>query len=335
MNVPKISIIVPVYKVEQYLPRCIESVFRQTLHNWELILVDDDSPDGSSAVCDAYAAKDSRVVVVHKPQNEGALRARKSGLAIARGNYIAYLDGDDWVEPNMYADLIALLERSQADAAEGSFFINSTQKETAYRDDGAYFLYSQCEALEKLHTLETIQDKLWTRIYRRDCIPDFDQTNEVVIGEDYSLVVHIFERCQRVAYIAIPYYHYFQREDSVCNAGFTPKHIQVVKNCMFYREYLSQKYPQLRATVTARMLYNEMSVLAAMTKNSRYDPDVIRIVTKDVRANRHNLKGAHGYRLVMRASVLLTSIHPYLLMGIYRFYYLFHKKTLQKYRGSL
>ena len=330
MRDPRISIIVPVYKVDKYLPRCIESVLYQTLKDWELILVDDASPDRSPEICDQYAAKDSRIVVVHKKENEGALRARKSGLSVAQGEYIAYLDADDWVEPNMYAELIELLEENQADAAEGSFFINGCDKESAFRNDNAFFVYSGYEATEKLHTLETIQDKLWSRIYRRTCIPDFDQESEVIVGEDYSLVIHIFEQCQRIVYIGKPYYHYFQREDSVCNAGFTPKHRQVVKNCIYYREYLSQKYPQLRATVTARMLYNEMAVLVAMTKNKCYDQDVIRLVTEDVRKNRRYLKGAQGYRLMMRASVLLTTIHPYLLMSVYKVYYSFHKKILQK-----
>lgn len=326
----KISIIVPVYKVEQYLERCIKSVLQQTIDNWELILVDDASPDHSLQVCNDFAAQDDRIVVVHKANNEGALRARKSGLEAARGVYIAYLDGDDWVEPSMYGDLIQLLERTNADAAEGSFFINQSNGEKAFRNDAVTYIYSQLEALEKLHTLETIQDKLWTRVYRRECIPEFDQENEVVVGEDYSLVVHIFEHCEKIAYIGIPYYHYFQREDSVCNAGYTEKHIQVVKNCIYYRNYLSNRYPTIRSTVTAKLLFDEMAVLVAMTKNSHYDKDVIRLVTKDVRENFKYLKGAKGYRCIMRISVYLTVIHPYLLMGIYKVYYSMKKHNINK-----
>lgn len=102
---PDLSVIVPVYKAEKYLAQCVESILNQTYTDLELILVDDGSPDRSGALCDAWAAKDSRVRVIHK-ENGGVCSARNAGLDAARGNYIAFVDSDDWLEPEMYADMM-------------------------------------------------------------------------------------------------------------------------------------------------------------------------------------------------------------------------------------
>ena len=101
-----ISVIVPVYKVEQYLPQCVESILNQTYRNLELILVDDGSPDGCGKICDAYAEKDSRVRVIHK-KNGGLSDARNAGLNAASGDYLSFIDGDDWIEPDTYAASMA------------------------------------------------------------------------------------------------------------------------------------------------------------------------------------------------------------------------------------
>lgn len=317
---PELSIIVPVYKVEKYISRCIESVLSQTIDNWELILVDDASPDKSGQICDYYAKKDRRLVVIHKKVNDGAFKARKSGIDISRGKYIAFVDADDWIESCMYERLIELLKKSGADIAEGSYFINYDHRELIHNDGGNICEYSKDEAIEQLHIGDSIQEFLCTKVYRRTCIPNYNEEKKIIVGEDYSLLVHIFEECYKIVYLAEPFYHYFQRKESVCNAGYTDAHKDVVNNYRYYREYLCKKYPLITATVTARTLYNEMAVLVAMTKNSCYDKEVIKMVTSDVRHNILKLKRAKGRCLKMRVSTLLVTINPYILLGIYWVY---------------
>jgi len=111
---PKISIIVPVYKVEQYLPKCIESIISQTYTNWELILVNDGSPDSSGEICDRYAAKDSRIRVFHKP-NGGVSSARNKGVEMALGDYAIHVDPDDWIEIDMLKKLVSMLSKDKVD----------------------------------------------------------------------------------------------------------------------------------------------------------------------------------------------------------------------------
>ena len=111
---PKISVIVPVYNVEKYLRKCIESILNQTFREFELILVDDGSTDSSGKICDEYALKDSRIKVIHK-ENGGASSARNAGLDVAKGEYIGFVDSDDWIEMDMYGELYRLIKENNTD----------------------------------------------------------------------------------------------------------------------------------------------------------------------------------------------------------------------------
>lgn len=113
---PELSIIVPVYKVEKYLPRCIDSILAQTFGDFELILIDDGSPDGCGRICDEYARKDKRIVAIHQ-KNMGVSAARNAGLDIARGRYIGFVDSDDWIEPQMYEVMMDAIRENGADMA--------------------------------------------------------------------------------------------------------------------------------------------------------------------------------------------------------------------------
>ena len=119
-NNQKVSVIVPVYNVSRFLPECIESVINQTYGDFELILVDDGSTDGSGIICDNYASKDNRIIVLHKT-NGGLTSARNAGLSTASGEWIMHLDGDDWIEPDMLFEFVATADREKADLVEGSF----------------------------------------------------------------------------------------------------------------------------------------------------------------------------------------------------------------------
>ena len=121
-DVPQVSIIVPVYNVEAYLRRSLNSILAQTIPNWECICVDDGSPDGCGAILDEYAARDARFVVIHK-ENGGTSTARNAGLDAARGEYISFVDPDDWIEPNTYELALSAARETDADLVQwGVFF---------------------------------------------------------------------------------------------------------------------------------------------------------------------------------------------------------------------
>lgn len=139
---PKISIIVPVYNVEKYLRRCLDSIASQTFNDWECILIDDGSPDNSGSICDEYAEKDSRFRVIHQ-KNAGVSAARNAGLDAARGEWIGFVDSDDWIEKDCYEILIEIATRERADVVRFNFknydFTKQFQKGEFYPNEYSYF----------------------------------------------------------------------------------------------------------------------------------------------------------------------------------------------------
>ena len=122
INNTVISVIVPIYNVENYINRCLNSIINQTYKNLQIILVDDGSTDDSGKVCDKYALKDSRIKVIHQ-KNSGPVRARKTGLEASTGEYIGFVDSDDWIEPNMYEEMLNNLIQTNADFAQSRIIL--------------------------------------------------------------------------------------------------------------------------------------------------------------------------------------------------------------------
>ena len=318
MESTKISIVVPVYRVEEFLSRAVQSVRAQTHENWELILVDDCSPDGSGILCDRLAAEDPRIRVIHKSENGGAAQARETGIAAATGAFIGFLDGDDYIDPDMYRTLLAEQQAHDADVVECSYYTTTDERDTPAADSGKRVVVDRLGAMELLHSIRVMHEALWNKLFRRELFLSDEAVAPVIIGEDYSLLVRVFARCEKVVYLETPFYHYVQREASVCNAGYSEKHRAALENWRTHRAQLSAAYPTIASAITAKLLFNEMSVLAAMTKNKCYDKEVIRIVRRDVRACFRLAMKSKSRTLMATGSLLLTAISPRLLMWMYR-----------------
>ena len=166
----KISVIVPIYKVEKYIHRCIDSIINQTYKNLEIILVDDGSPDSCPRICDEYAKKDKRIKVIHK-ENGGLSDARNKGVDIATGDYIAFVDSDDYIHPNMYEVLIYELEKNNSDIALCKYKIVYEKSKIKTEIDGKFEVYS----LNNLQALDSMYGKdgvdfivAWNKLYKKD-----------------------------------------------------------------------------------------------------------------------------------------------------------------------
>ena len=176
-----VSVIVPVYKVEQYLDRCMQSLLGQTYSNLEIILVDDGSPDGCPALCDRYAQQDSRVKVIHK-RNAGLGFARNSGLDVATGEYVSFVDSDDYVTPDMVEKLYAAAKRLDADAVYGGFSLAGPdgvrkgpglEQETVWRGDQVRQLLLDQVATRPGRTRDTAMEvSVWRALFRRSTLEE-------------------------------------------------------------------------------------------------------------------------------------------------------------------
>ena len=168
----KISVIVPIYKVEAYLERCVRSLCHQTYKNLEIILVDDGGPDNSGQMCDAMALQDSRIRVIHK-KNGGLSDARNAGIEQATGDYIAFVDSDDWYDPTMLEVLYQLCQRNDAQIAECSYrsiYQDHVQAETSC--SGALLEMTSAQAIESNLDWKYCKPVAWNKLYRRDVVGD-------------------------------------------------------------------------------------------------------------------------------------------------------------------
>lgn len=245
MNNPThcISVIVPVYGVERFLPACVESLLAQSFSDFELILVDDGSPDGCGVLCDAYATQDSRVRVVHK-KNGGLSSARNTGLAVAKGEFIAFVDADDLVAPNYLEQLYAALQHSDADMAicavedvqeDGSSFpIPDRTGPTAVGTfDGKTLL---AEFFGDNSTYYTVA---WNKLYRRKLWKTL-RYPDGLIHEDDAVAHRLYAACKTVVCLDTALYYYRLRQGSICRNGITPGSFDGVSAhadwCRFFRD---------------------------------------------------------------------------------------------------
>lgn len=219
-STPLISIIVPVYNVQEYVSKCLLSICRQTYQNLEIIVIDDGSTDDSGRICDMLAKQDNRIKVVHQ-SNGGQSFARNRGLSMASGEYIGFVDGDDWIKIDMYEALYYLLLENDADISVCSHYVvKSGGIKTKYAS-GKISVYSSEEAMKVLIEDRLIRSYVWDKLYKRDL---FDQICFPInrLFEDLAVSYRIFHRAKRVTMQQCPKYYYLVREGSAMQSKYDP-----------------------------------------------------------------------------------------------------------------
>lgn len=238
-----ISVIVPIYKVEPYLDRCVQSIVEQTFKNLEIILVDDGSPDACPAMCDAWAEKDSRIKVIHK-ENGGLSDARNAGLAVAAGDYISFIDSDDYIAPEFLTGLYDAMAQTGADIAEcATAYVDEDGNILRQRNVAPVAQMDKLEALRRLVLEDGIYQTVWNKLYRWEVIDGilFEKGKH---HEDDFWTYQIFDRMEKLAVVDQPMYYYLQRAGSIIGAGYTVKRLDGLEARILRMEHL-QKYPEL------------------------------------------------------------------------------------------
>ena len=238
-----ISVIVPVYKVEAYLDKCIQSIVDQTYKNLEIILVDDGSPDRSGQICDAWAEKDSRIRVVHQP-NAGSGAARNAALDMVQGELIGFVDSDDYIAPRMYEHLLSLMV-DDIDIAECALMNTESDDAPLEGAEGADILV--CSAVEAMS--HHIRDRIFrqtppNKLYRRRAIGDirFPVGNRI---DDEFFTYRVIANCRKLAHSNRRMYAYRQQSGSVMHQSFAPSRLQAVEAKCQRLELIEAKFPKL------------------------------------------------------------------------------------------
>ncbi len=219
----KVTVIVPVYNVAGYLEQCLSSITGQTYDRLQIILVDDGSTDASGQICDRYQAQDDRIVVIHKA-NEGLVRARKTAVSIAAGEYVCYVDGDDWIEPDMIEGLLGDMERTEADMVVSGYYCNAGHDVWKAADRLEEGIYDADKIIPSmLYTGRFyefgISQFVWAKLFRKDVLfrVQMQVDDRISCGEDVAVTYPYILQTDRLYCSDYCGYHYRQRADSMTN----------------------------------------------------------------------------------------------------------------------
>lgn len=237
-----ISLIVPIYNVEKFLPGCIESIMGQTYENIEIILVDDGSPDSCPQICDEYAGKDARIRVIHQ-KNKGLSGARNTGIENAQGEYLIFVDSDDTVEPTMVEDLYTYAtENDCAIVACGRNYVFEDGQVICKITDEKSKVYNFEDAMHEMNTFTLFDMSAWAKIYKKELFESI-RFPEGKLSEDYYIAYKLFDMAQSIGYVAKPLYNYLQRQSSISrNKKINHDFAYAAKEQM---DFLDSKYPEL------------------------------------------------------------------------------------------
>ena len=286
----KISVIVPVYKVEQYLARCVDSILGQTYQNLEVILVDDGSPDRCGEICDEYPKKDDRVKVIHQA-NGGSSRARNAGIACATGTYIGFIDGDDWIAPDMYESMMRTMQEYDVRmVCCGRYDVFgkrtlyglcpvTTRAMNAAECFSALFVAKECDV--------SPCDKLYhASVFETVRFPDGE------INEDTAIIHQVIHSAGKIAFLSRPLYYYCHRSNSNSTAVFSEKQLIMLDHTRNIVEFIRENYPSL--SDEAEGYYNKL-LITILTIINMSPRDVRSRNKKIYREKLAELKGRKAY----------------------------------------
>ena len=266
----KLSIIIPVYNIIRYLDRCIRSIVSQSFGDFEILLIDDGSTDDSGGFCDDWKGWEQRIRVFHKP-NGGVSSARNLGLEKAEGEFITFVDGDDYILPGMYKRLIALQAEHNSDITIGGF---ATEK----KPDGSFVPYYSCDEIKTLSQQEQVKCLLsntyytcscWDKVFRRKLIEDLRFDEKITHYEDLLFCYEAMKRSKKAVFTSEPLYHYCANDNtSASRKPFGDKQMTMLDVWEYIRNDGLKCFPELKGIINSQYYRNYiMSAMMAYSAN--------------------------------------------------------------------
>lgn len=267
-----ISVIVPVYESEKYLDRCVQSILNQTYQDFELILVDDGSPDNSPLLCDKWAENDSRVYVIHK-ENGGASSARNAGLKIAKGRWIAFADSDDWLDRTALKTLYDLANQYNVPMAIGGMRVVQKYTDASIVMKQNAKVLSNADLMSRFFRLNGEPDthSVCGAIIRRDILEDYSFI-EGRMNEDVETCYYLARKCEAAVYTDVPLYNYFKNIEGVTNSGFSKKKLDLLDIWDIVQKQVEQFTPEYSYACEMNCKRARFTLLTQMSLNG-YDHD--------------------------------------------------------------
>lgn len=299
-----ISVIVPIYNVEKYLPRCIESIINQTYKNLEIILVDDESPDNCGRICDEYMEKDARIKVIHQ-KNKGLSGARNSGIDIATGEYLAFVDSDDYIEPIMYETLYNDIQEHDAGMSICSRYyeFEDGHRVERYKLEQEVKVYSGKEAIVEMNNYSSFDMSAWDKLYKRELFKEI-RFPQGKLSEDFFIMFRLLDKARKVTFNPKPLYIYVQRNNSISrNTKINWDFIEASKEQM---KYICEKYPDLEDVAKTAYASANMTVYNFHIKSHvKCQKERKKELQRHVRENLQQVKSNTRLALIKKMQAIL------------------------------
>lgn len=311
----KISVIVPVYKVESYLEQCISSIIKQTYKNLEIILVNDGSPDNCGKLCDIYAKKDSRIKVIHK-KNGGLSDARNVALDIATGDYIGFVDSDDWININMYEVLINEAKNEDADIVECKF--KSVYDRNIKIDMNEVIekkIFNAEEAIKQHLKGKYFYRCVWNKIYKKELFKDI-RFPYSKLAEDLYVTYKLFYKSSKLISVNFQGYYYYIRDNSIMGIGDFKLAMSTFEGIKEQHEFICSNLPKLKPMID-KLYINCLLKSYVECKKNEIDIENIkdiqyyeRIITSELKRKDINTSG------ISKLAFILYKLYPGLFVKI-------------------
>lgn len=258
---PLISVIVPIYNVDKYLEQCLSSLANQTYKNIEFLLIDDGSTDKSASICDKWANCDDRFKVFHI-KNAGVSNARNLGLTKAVGNYIGFVDSDDWINHDMYEKMLSEMLKTESDICCGGYIEEFSNHQNISLAKYKAAVYTRNEALEQIFSCDVPKHTtwvLWDKLFKKEFVTNIRFTGNIVNGEDMLFLWQAMKSIKTFSLLPLYGYHYRMRPDSMVHTTMTKKHLTVIE--AFKQVWIMSQ----NETKTVHKLINNYYMMYAIT----------------------------------------------------------------------
>lgn len=311
-----ISVIVPVYNAENFLCKALDCLINQSLPNLEIILVNDASTDKSYDICSEYAQKDPRIVLVDNPDHKGVSTARNTGLSLAKGNYISFLDADDWIEYDMMEYLLYSIKQANADIATCEIIWEYSDGQHIKKHNCTNYRTTGLFVINEINFSGDFDTFLVTKLFKKSAVKGIRFSEDVSIGEDYRFMMDVLIR-NPVVYKGNSYkYHYRQHMESVCHKGFSDVE-KVYRNRINFRStfhMLKNHQSDLEEGALSYYILQEMAVISSMAKAQHYDKLTAKSVRYEIRRHIKQYLPVKKVPLHLKLCALLLSVHEILLL---------------------
>lgn len=260
-----ISVIVPVYNVEKYLDRCINSIICQTYSNFELILVDDGSPDNCPKMCDKWGKMDERIKVIHQA-NQGPSAARNVGIKVAKGDYLTFVDSDDWVTDTILYDLLTLIKKYDADISICDFISTDHVVANLAVKDCKETVYSQCEFIKIILRVKSNRciHYPWGKLYKRSVIDTQEHFPALALGEDVEGMFKAAIASEKIVETNKALYYYFNNMSSITRTKFGENFLLLHQVWRRVSELCKNISPQYQEYVDYNLIRSDFTILTDM-----------------------------------------------------------------------